>query len=307
MTPDEYTLHETFLDVGDGHSLYIHDWGNAKAKLPIIFLHGGPGSGSKDKYKTGFDPEFQRVIFFDQRGCGRSLPYGSLEHNTTADLVEDIEKIATYLKLKKFVLNGGSWGCALALAYTIKYPQRVKAMVLSGIFTCSKAEIEWLDKGQFVKHFPDVWDIYVNETPKAQQANPSKYHFAQALGTDEAAAKASAYAYENLEGALLNLDDRFTPDKFDEYDPTGIKIEIHYLVNDCFLPDHYILHNASKLKMPIHLVQGRYDMVCPPITAYELHHKLPNSWLTWTTSGHKAERETWSVIRTLLLQLAGET
>lgn len=303
MTPDEFTNQELFLDVGDGHQLYVQDWGNKNAKHPIVFLHGGPGGGVSNKYRQRFVPELQRVIFFDQRGCGKSLPTGSREHNTTDKMVDDIEKIALRLKLDSFILVGGSWGSTLALAYCIKYPQRVHAMVINGIFTGRKSEIEWLDKGRFQTYFPDLWEKYLEQTPPAHRNDPSTYHFKRALGEDEGAAKQSAYAYENVEGALLGLDDRYTPQDYDEYDPTGIKIEIHYLANGCFMPENYILDNAYKLTMPVWIVQGRYDMVCPPETAYTLHKQLPNSRLIWTVAGHGNDRANYDVNRTLLLQM----
>jgi len=303
MTPDEFTIAETFIDVGDGHKLYVQDWGNKEARLPILFLHGGPGVGVKNKYRQQFEPKIQRVIFFDQRGSGKSLPKGSLKENTTSKLVEDIEKIADSLKLEQFIITGGSWGSCLALAYSLKHPKRIHAMVLRGIFTGSKSEIEWLDKGRFETFFPDVWQKFESSVPASHSSTPTAYHFKMALGGDKLEAKKSAYAYENLEGALLSLDDRYTPEDFDEYDPSGIRIEIHYLVNDCFMPDRYILNNAHKLKMPIWLIQGRYDMVCPPKTAYRLHQKLPNSELIWATAGHTNDRPIYDANRTILLQM----
>lgn len=306
MNPDEYTNKEFFIEVGNGHQLYVHDWGSPRG-LPMFFLHGGPGSGTKDGHKKFFDPLKHRVIFFDQRGCGKSLPYGSLEHNTTAEMVEDITKIADQLKLKRFVIAGGSWGSCLALAYALKYPKRVQAMVLRGIFTGSEEEINHIDKGGFAPYFPDIWQRYLSATPKRHQHTPSKYHFDRILGSDEKAMRESACAYENVEGALLTLDDRFSPASPDDptYDPSGIRMEVHYLVNRCFMPDNHILNSAHKLSMPIWLIQGRYDMVCPPATAYRLHESLPNSHLLMTIAGHHgAERETQTVMRTVLLQLA---
>jgi len=306
MTPDTYTNQEFFLDVGNGHQLYVQDWGNKANKVPIIFLHGGPGSGCKDKHKQLFDPEQQHVIFFDQRGAGKSLPYGSLEHNTTADLVGDIEKLADRLKLEQFILSGGSWGSTLALAFALKHPKRVKALVLNGIFTGSQIEIDWLKNGGFREFFPEIWAAYLAETPKSQHANPSAYHFKRALGNDRQAAKASAYTYSNLEGALLSLDDRFTPETFADFDETASRIEIHYLAKRCFLPDRHILDNAHALTMPVWLVQGRYDFACPPKTASELQAALPDSQLVWTISGHRMEHDTWNMMRTILLQLTRE-
>lgn len=300
MTPDAYTIQETFLAVGNGHELYIQDWGNPKAKVTFMFLHGGPGSAAQDKHKQQFDPKKQRVIFFDQRGCGRSLPYGSIEHNTTQDQITDIEKIASHLKVNSFVLVGGSWGCCLALAYAIAHPQKVTALVLNGIWTASKDEANYVDKGEFQKFFPEVWDRYLAVTPKQYHQDPSDYHFKRILGSDTVAIRESGYAYENLEGALLALDDRFVPDSFDEFDPAGVRIEVHYLANQVFLPNNYILDNAHKLQMPVWLVQGRYDVVCPPMTAYQLAKKIPQAQLTWTINGHKADHESWNVQRTIL-------
>ncbi len=306
MTPDHYTNKEFFIEVGHGHQLYVYDWGNKKG-LPIIFLHGGPGGAVGDSDKRLFDPTKHRVIFFDQRGCGKSLPYGSLKHNTTQDLVEDITKIADQLKLKQFVLEGSSWGSNLALAYAVKYPKRVKSMVLSGILTGTQQEIDHIDKGGFATHFPEVWDQYLTTVPKSHRHNPTKYHQDRILGTEEKALRESACIYQNLQIALLGLDDRARLISSDDptYDPSDIRLETHYLVNACFLPDNYIISNARKLTMPIWLVQGRYDMICPPTTAYQLHQKLPRSQLIWTIGGHKpSDRETHTVLRTILLQLA---
>lgn len=303
MTPDEHTILETFVEVGNGHTLYVQDWGNKQAAMPVVSLHGGPGSASRDKYKNTFDPATQRVIFFDQRGCGRSLPFGSIEHNTTADLVDDIETIAKHLHLDRFVITGGSWGSCLALAYALKYLRRVHALVLFGIFTGSQAEIDWIDKGGFRTFFPETWEQYLLRTPKSHHHDPSAYHYQRALDTDPVAAKESAYAYACLEGAVLSLDDRFTPDTYDDYDPTGTRIEMHYLANRCFMPDRHILQNAHKLTMPVWIAQGRYDCVCPPQTAYELSKALPNSHLFMATSGHRSEHEVWNMVRSTLAHL----
>jgi proline iminopeptidase len=306
MTPDEFTNEEFYLDVGEGHRLYVHDWGNADAELPILFLHGGPGGYSSDRHKTTFIPKTQRVIFFDQRGSGKSTPYGSLEHNTTAYLIEDIEKIAGHLGLERCIVYGGSWGSCLGLAYALKYPKRVHALVLRGIFTGSRAEADWLNNGGYRQFYPEIWQEFVDSVPESHAKDPFRYHADRILGTDEEAAKESAYIYGNTEGILASLDDRFTPREFDDFDPNAARMEVHYTENTCFMPDRYILDNAFKLHMPVWLVQGRYDMVCPPSTAHELHRKLPNSQLIWTTAGHGNDRPNYDVNRSLLLALAGD-
>lgn len=304
MNPDTFTLNEQFLDVGDGHSLYVQDWGNANAGLPIIFLHGGPGAGCNDSHKQIFDPVTQRVIFFDQRGSGRSLPKGSLEHNTTDDMIADIENIANHFKLKKFIITGGSWGSCLAFAYALKHPERLHAMVLRGIFTGSKEETEYLNNGMFKLFYPDVWDAYVRRTPKEHHTNPSAYHYSQMKSSDSSEVKASSYAYSELEGSLLRLDDRHTTENFDTYEPESMSIELHYLADLCFMPDRYILDNAHKIKTPTWLVQGRYDMVCPPKTAYEIHQAMPRSKLLFVNAGHSGgDRAIYEVTSALLQEI----
>jgi len=303
MTPDQYTNKEFFIEVGDGHQLYVHDWGNPKARLPILSLHGGPGQGHDDRFKGRADPTKQRVIFFDQRGSGRSLPFGSLEHNTTADIVQDIQKILEHLHIKQVVLVGGSWGATVALAYGIAHPKQVAAMALDGIFTGAQAEIDWIDKGQFRSTYPDAWDRYLAATPKKHWHNPSAYHFKRILGDDPEAARLSGHAYAMLEWSIMQLDDRFAPTDPTEFDPVYTRLEVHYLANRCFMPDRYVFDNAHKLTMPIWLIQGRYDMCCPPVAAYELNKRLHSGHLVWTISGHRGEHETTNLRRTILLQI----
>lgn len=303
MQKDSYTNSEFMLPVGEGHELYIVDWGNKTAKTTIIYLHGGPGGSMSDKAKAIFNPAIHRVIFFDQRGAGNSTPSGSLKNNTTQDLIEDITKIAKKLSIKKFYLYGTSWGSTLALAYATAYPKNVAGLVIGGVFTGSQQEINWLDQGYFKTFYPEVWQNYVDKTPKEFQNNPSAYHFDKALNGTTKEQKLSAYTYESVEGNLVRLDDRFAPETYDNYDPSKIRIEIHYLANSCFMMDRHILDNAHKLTMPVHIVQGRYDMVCPPATAHELHSKLPTSKLYWTLSGHAVEHEGANIFRAIFANL----
>lgn len=302
MTPDDYTLEEKMLDVGDGHRLYTQLWGSKDAAETFVFLHGGPGAGCSDKHKLLFNPLKHRVIFFDQRGSGNSLPVGSLEANTTDNLVEDINRVTKYYKVDKFTITGGSWGSCLALVYAIRYPKRVVRMVLRGIFTARQSEIDFLEQGQFRAFFPDVWDAFVQSVPKAFQDNPSKYHRQRLLGKDVGAAKRSAFAFLQLESSVMGLDDRrgLALD-YETFDPAGITIEFYYTANKCFLPEAYIFDNADKLTMPVSLVQGRYDAVCAPVTAWELSRLLPDGQLFWTTAGHSGnDRANWDMMKALL-------
>lgn len=296
MNEDQYTNQTFKLAVGHGHELWVHDWGNKTAKTPIFFLHGGPGSSCKDKHKLAFDPTTQRVIFHDQRGSGQSTPLGRWHHNTTQDLAEDINRIADELGIDKFVITGSSWGSTLALYYAAENPTRVTAVVVGGIWGASKAEDAYMNSGAWRTHFPDTWDWYVSTVPPEHRSDPSAYHFERALGADPIAAAESARIFGDMESALIALNDRHVPTPATDYDPAGSLLEMRYMAKHCFMPDRFIMKNAHKLTMPVHIVQGRYDFVCPPSTAYELHKVVPHSTLTWVTSGHAAEHETTTAL-----------
>ncbi len=304
MNEDEYTNQSFMLDVGHGHELWVHDWGNKQAKTPIFFLHGGPGSQCKDKHKLAFDPTTQRVIFHDQRGAGQSTPLGRWHHNTTQDLSEDINRIADKLGVKQFIITGSSWGSTLALYYTIENPNRIKAVVVGGIWGASKAENAYMNGGTWRTHFPELWDWYVSTVPQEYRSNPSAYHFERALGDDPTAAAESARVFGDMEAGLISLDDRHILTTAKDYDPSGTLIEMRYMAKQCFMPDRFILKNAHKLTMPVYIVQGRYDFVCPPATAYELCQTAPNAHLTWVASGHAAEHETITALGLIYRHLA---
>ena len=304
MNEDQHTNATFMLPVGHGHELWVHDWGKKDAKTPIFFLHGGPGSQCKDKHKLPFDPETQRVIFHDQRGAGQSLPAGKWHHNNTQELAADISKIADNLGIDTFIITGSSWGSTLALYYAITNPERVSAVVVGGVWLSTKAEDAYMNNGGWRTHFPDLWAWYVSTVPAAHRDDPSAYHFAQALGDDPMKAAESARIFGDMEAGLISLDDRHIPTPADDYDPASSLIEMRYMSHGCFMPDRYILTNADKLTMPLHIVQGRYDFVCPPTAAYELHRAVPHSTITWVTSGHASEHETITALsllyRTLL-------
>lgn len=304
MTPDKHTNQELILDVNDGHKLYVQDWGNINAAKPILYLHGGPGNGIANRDRARFDPTIHRVIFFDQRGSGKSTPQYSLQNNTTPKLVGDIKKILDHLSISKVILNGGSWGSTLALAFAVAHPERVEAILAYGVFTATMPERDWLSNGGYKTFFPDVWQQFQASAPQEYSSDPAAYHYKQALGDDKQAAKKSAYAYETMELALLKLDEKYLPEDYEAYDPGTITIEMHYGANNYFMDDDHILHNAAKLTMPIWMVQGRYDMVCPPIYAHKLNAVLPNSRLIWTVSGHLNQHEAKNIVKLLLEQLS---
>jgi len=305
MTPDDNTIQELFLDVGDGHKLYVHDWGKKTAKVPIIFLHGGPGNGVDNGDKKKFDPKNHRVIYFDQRGAGKSTPTASLAENTSEHLVADIDKIADHLNIDKFVLVGGSWGSTLSLMYAIAHPNRVAAIVIDGVFTATKAENDWLENGGWQAFFPDVWQEFIESIPEAERQNPCKYLYEQVLSDDKEVAKKAAYKFNSMELAILKLDDKYLPGDYEKYDPSATIIEAHYLSNSCFIPERFMQHNAPNLKVRVYIVQGRYDLICPPQTAFELDQLLPNSQLVWTINGHLRQHEASTVQRLLINKAVG--
>ncbi|MCA9325177.1 alpha/beta fold hydrolase [Candidatus Saccharibacteria bacterium] len=301
MKPDQFTLKETMLPVGNGHRLYVQLWGDPNAEQTLIWLHGGPGSGSRDEQKDLFDPKRHRVIFYDQRGCGRSRPYGSLRANKTDDQVADLSKILDAFSVDSCTLVGGSWGSLLALVYAIRNPKRVKRMVLRGIFTGRQSEVDFVDGGGCREFFPEVWEQFVTSVPSAHRMDPAGYLLPRLFGKYAEQAKRAAFAFNMLEGSLTKLDYQPLDVDFDTFDLVNTIIEQWYVSQGCFLPDSYILDNAALLTMPIDIVQGRYDMVCPPITAYELHQRLPNSRLTWTLAGHSwADRANLDAVKNLL-------
>ncbi|WP_432521067.1 alpha/beta fold hydrolase [Kineococcus sp. SYSU DK006] len=303
LAVDGFTLSETLVDVGDGHRLYVQDWGEAGAPA-VLFLHGGPGTGATDDHKQCFDPSRQRVLFCDQRGVGRSEPYGSLQDNTTDHLVADIVRVLDRFEVDQAVLVGGSWSSCLALVFALAHPDRVRALVLHGLLTGRQQESDRLNQGHWRTFFPEVWQWYLDRTPREHHDDPSGYHVAQILGSDAARSRRSAYACTTADSAITDLDDRFAPAPLtDDFDPTPARVQAHCFTNSRFLPPDHVLDTTDRLTMPVHVVQGRYDMICPPRSAYELVQKLPRGELVRAVSGHGPDRESWNLLRTLLLEL----
>ncbi len=298
INPDPFTVAEHHFKTTDGlYNIYVQEWGNKNGK-PIIFLHGGPGAGCSDRYKQPYDPKKHYVIFFDQRGCGLSQPVGEIRSNTTDYLLKDIGLIADKLNLESFSINGGSWGSTLALCYAISNPARVTSMVLSGIFLATKEEIDYFERGGYKQFFPEVYEFLAEGVPEDHQIKPGDYHRRRFI---EQESVESAYRYSEAELAVLRLNNQYVPPPLtEEYDTTYAKLITHYMDNNCFIKDGYILENSDKLSMPIHIVHGRYDMVCLPINAYKLHKALPNSQIYWTMAGHSgSDRSNYDVLSTI--------
>lgn len=304
MINDEFTNNNIMLPVGNGHKIHIVDWGNKAAKVPFLVLHGGPGSCIKENHKTTFDPQKHRVIFFDQRGCGESLPAGSLEHNTTDYLVSDITKILDHLKIKKVNIYGYSWGSTLALVYTIRHPERIENVVIGGVYAGIN-DYESVFLSHCKTFFPEVYDRIIEMTPAEHHENIASYHINKTLHSTAKEQKFSAYVLATLESSISNnQEDLSTPINFEEFEPTTARIEAHYISNNCFLEDNYILNNADKIKSPVYIVQGRTDFVCPPNFAYALSKKIKNAKLSWAVSNHHSEHEVLALLKTICALIA---
>ncbi len=285
-----YARHE--LAVEAPHVLYADESGSPDG-LPVLFIHGGPGSGCDRLSRRFFDPNLYRIVTFDQRGCGRSTPYASLENNTTWHLVEDIERLREHLGIEQWVLFGGSWGSTLALAYAQRHPERVKAMVLRGIFLCRPVDLHWFYQEGASRLFPDFWQDYLHPIAEEERGNLIQAYYRRLTGPDELAQMSAARAWSCWEGRTVTL--RPNPDvleKFSEHALAIARIECHYFINAAFLEPDQLLRDMPRIAhIPAVIVHGRYDMVCPLDNAWALHHAWPGSELQIIRdAGHAASR-----------------
>ena len=272
-----------FLSVSSKHSIYWEECGNPKGK-PIVFLHGGPGSGIEPSHRCFFDPAVYRIVLFDQRGCGQSRPFASLEENTTWDLVSDIEKLREALKIDKWIVFGGSWGSTLSLAYAETHPSRVKGLILRGIFLCRQKELYWFNQCGASRLFPDAWEKYLAPIPKAERDDLILAYHRQLTSSDPKVRKAAALAWSGWEAATLGLKvnhavvQAFTESSHAE---AIARIECHYFINKGFFKtDNWLIEHIKPLrKIPAIIVHGRYDVICPLENAWELHQAWPESKL----------------------------
>lgn len=281
------------LKVSELHSIYYEQSGNPQGK-PVVFVHGGPGGGVDPSMRRFFDPKKWRVILFDQRGCGKSKPFSELKDNTTWDLVEDMEKLRNELKIDKWSVFGGSWGSTLALTYAISNPDRVKELILRGIFLLRKKEIDWFYQEGASYIFPDAWDKYLAPIPMNERHDLVQAFYKRLTSPDKTIRSEAAKAWSVWEGSTskLYLDPTFVQ-RFggDEFADAFARIECHYFVNKGFFKeDGWILNNIEKIRhIPAWIVQGRYDVVCPAVSAWELHKAWPESTLhIIADAGHSA-------------------
>lgn len=283
MYPEIEPYSTGFLKVSDLHTLYFEEAGNPKGK-PVVFLHGGPGGGLIANYRRYFNPEKWRIILFDQRGCGKSTPFAELKENTTWDLVSDIEKLKNHLSIQRWAVFGGSWGSTLALSYAIKHPLSCTELFLRGIFLLRKKEIDWFYQEGCSKIYPDAWEEYVKPIPKEERHDFVSAFYKRLTSEDITTRKAAAKAWSIWEGSTSKLiPDADVVERFgeDEFADAFARIECHYFINKGFFTeDNFLLNNVDKIRqIPTVIVQGRYDVVCPAESAWDLHRAFPEAEL----------------------------
>ncbi|MBK8083526.1 MAG: prolyl aminopeptidase [Devosia sp.] len=268
------------LDVGDGHAVYWERVGTPGAK-PAVFLHGGPGGGLAPSHRCVFDPARYDVLLFDQRGCGRSTPFAGLAHNTTWDLVGDIERLRELAGVDKWLVFGGSWGSTLALAYAERHPERVTELVLRGIFTLRRWELQWYYQHGASLLFPDKWERFIAPIPESERSNLMAAYRRRLVSEDRATRVAAAREWSRWEGETITLlpDPAVSNAFYDEdYALAFARIENHYFVHAGWLDEGQLIRDAARLRdIPGVIVQGRYDIACPPQTAWDLHRAWPEA------------------------------
>lgn len=300
LYPEIEAYSKNWLKTDDLHEIYYEESGNPHG-VPVVFLHGGPGGGCRPGQRRFFDPKHYRIILLDQRGCERSKPQGSLINNTTADLVADLEKLRTHLNIDQWHVFGGSWGSTLALAYTTQHPETVLSLALRGIFLSRQSELDWF-LGDIKHFYPEVWQTLLDYLPAEEQSDVLTA-FEQRVSSDDInISHPAAVAWNNYEGSIMRLDPSQgqsapTAQKTaaeialeKQTDVSRARVQIHYIRNLCFIDGEAILKAAEHLShIPTVIVQGRYDMVCPPQTAWLLSNAMPHAThIVVQDAGHSA-------------------
>ena len=270
-----------FLKMSPPHEIYYEQSGNSDG-LPVLFVHGGPGGGTEPFHRQFFDPAAYRIVLFDQRGCGKSRPHASLDENTTWHLVADMERLRTELGIERWVVFGGSWGSTLSLAYAETHPARVRALVLRGIFLVRPKEIRWFYQEGASFMFPDAWEEYLAPIPVAERHDLVAAYHRRLTSPDPAVRAQAARAWSVWEGTTskLQVDPKLVERSAGESFADALsRIECHYFVHGCFLRSpEQLLDDVDRIRnLPAVIIQGRYDVVCPPVSAWELHRRWPEA------------------------------
>ena len=296
LFPEIKEYASNLLQTADNHTIYFEECGNPDG-YPVVFLHGGPGSGCNPTQRRFFDPNFYRIILLDQRGCGRSMPLGCTENNTLDDLVADIDAIRVKLGIRKWLVFGGSWGSTLALAYALAHTEHVSGLILRGIFLSRQSEINWFLSD--IKHmYPEVLAALSHYLPLDERGDLLKAYAKRIFSNDNELASNASKQWNNFESSIMALiprSDSSTLSKDTKPTPANIEIararvQIHFIQNLCFIGERDVLSEVANLThIPTTIIQGRYDMVCPPVTAYELSLAMPHSvYKVVPDAGHSA-------------------
>ena len=285
-----YKTHQ--IKVDQPHVLYVEESGNPDG-IPVLFVHGGPGAGCEAYHRSFFDPNVYRIILFDQRGAGRSTPHAELEGNTTQALVADMEIIREHLEINRWVLFGGSWGSTLSLVYAQSHVDRVMGLILRGVFLCRETEIDWFYQQGADRIFPDYWQDFIAPIAEAEREHLVQAYYQILTGENEIARMNAAKAWSIWEGRTATLNsNKNVIDHFGSAHTalSMARIECHYFMNSSFLEENQILNNMEKLQnIPGTIVQGRYDLICPMQSAWDLHQAWPKAELKIIAdAGHSA-------------------
>jgi proline iminopeptidase len=293
LYPDSFPRASGKLPLDGLHTMYWEECGNP-AGVPILFIHGGPGGGSLPHHRRFYDPAFWRIVLYDQRGAGRSTPVAELRDNTTAHLVDDIERLREHLHVDRWVLFGGSWGSTLALLYATAHPDRVLGLVLRGIFLATAAEIDWFLHGM-ARMFPEAWRAFAHFLPPGERADLLGNYYRRLTDPDRAVHAPAAHAWDRYEGQCSTLLPKATGHGRAEGDSGALaiaRIEAHYFVNHAFIEPDAVLAGVTRIcRLPCAIVQGRYDIICPPASADALARAWPGAEYTVVPDAGHSVRE----------------
>ncbi len=305
--PELEPREQGILKVSSLHSIYWEKSGNPKG-IPILIVHGGPGGGSSPSYRRFFDPNRFNIIQFDQRGCGRSTPHSELRDNSTKHLIEDIEKLRDFMQIDSWHVFGGSWGSTLSLIYAIQHSKKVLSLILRGIFLCRKKELIWFYQKGASEIFPEEFDLYQSVIPNNERGDLIKAFYSRLTSHDMVERSKAAYAWTRWEmSTSYLLPKEFSVKKAANhyFSDSFARIECHYFINNIFLEDNYILRNINNIiNIPVSIVQGRYDIVCPMRSAWDLKQALPSSKLYIIDNAGHSMKETG--ITKKLIELTNE-
>lgn len=292
LYPEIVPYSSGFLDLGDDHNMYWEQSGNPDG-TPVVVVHGGPGGGTSPAQRRFFDPDHYRIILFDQRGAGRSSPYGSVENNTRSHLVADMERLRRHLSVPEWHLFGGSWGSTLALSYAAAYPERCIGMILSGIFLLEREEIEWFFQG-IKSFFPEAWEQFAGIFPEEDRSDLLGAYYKRLFGQDSAKALEAAISwclYESACSSLLPNYETITTEEQKAQVLTIARLECHYYRHEVIPTDKSLIRQVDRFRhIPSVIVQGRYDMLCPIHTAHRLHLAWPEAdYIVVPDAGHSEQ------------------